>query len=206
MSTRKRMFFQPDLLNPRGHENCLHWGYALSCRTYESLLRRSKGVCEICGLPGFQNARSKLFIDHDPTVGQWAVRGLLCYYCNTYLDKLHDDDVQRFRDNAFYLHLLKESDCPLYLEEPPRGAMVVDCQGLPWLRRGDEWHYTPERWHKPKVRLPHRWERLHYKNGPLYLRARLKLPKPAEQVAAELVEGLDPATTAAVGHLLAGGA
>ncbi len=206
MKLKPGQAYQPSLLNPRGHENCLHWGYALSCHTFEVLLNRSKGVCEICGLAGFQNARSKLFIDHDPAVGQWAVRGLLCYYCNTYLDKLDGDDVRRFRSNAFYIQLLKDNGVPLHLDEPPRGAMVVDVQGLPWLRRGDKWHYTPERWHKPKTRLPHSWERLHYKNGPLYLSARLKLPKTPEQVAAELVEGLDPATAAAVGRLLSGGA
>lgn len=196
--------YQPSLLNPRGHENCLHWGYALSCHTFEVLLERSKGVCEICGLAGFQNARRKLFIDHDPTVGQWAVRGLLCFECNTYLEKLREPEVDRFKANAFYLQILKDCGAPLYLEEPPRGARVVDVQGLPWERRGDEWHHAPERWQRPKDRIPQRWERLHYKNGPAYLMARLTLPKSAERVAADLVLGLDPETAASVGRILAG--
>lgn len=74
-------YWQMDLLNG-GHETCNHKLYELSCNDYEELLKRSRGLCEVCGIPGREVTREKLFIDHDHAHGHTAVRGLICARCN----------------------------------------------------------------------------------------------------------------------------
>lgn len=62
------------------HPSCYHTGYALTCAEYDSLLTRAKGRCELCKLPTGRPA-----IEHDHTLGNWAVRGLVCQPCNNRL-------------------------------------------------------------------------------------------------------------------------
>lgn len=49
--------------------------YGLSNEDYNSLLEKSKGLCQIC-----QEPSTKMCIDHDHLTG--TVRGLLCDRCN----------------------------------------------------------------------------------------------------------------------------
>lgn len=56
--------------------------FGISIEQYETMLREQSGVCGLCGLP--ENVRRRLAVDHDHKTG--AVRGLLCFRCNTKLD------------------------------------------------------------------------------------------------------------------------
>jgi hypothetical protein len=63
---------------------CTHSAYQMTCDDFEDLFVRSGGRCEICGVSR-ANLSKPLCIDHDPRRGRWAVRGLLCCWCNTNL-------------------------------------------------------------------------------------------------------------------------
>lgn len=62
------------------HPSCYHVGYSLSCSEYDDLLRLADGLCSIC-----KNENPRPYIDHDHTLGTWAVRGLICHGCNQHL-------------------------------------------------------------------------------------------------------------------------
>ncbi|MFD3520432.1 endonuclease domain-containing protein [Streptomyces sp. NPDC058653] len=64
---------------------CAHKAYELACDDYDRLIEHARGVCEICGIAPEQTGHGFLVVDHDATVGQWAVRGLLCSDCNSAL-------------------------------------------------------------------------------------------------------------------------
>lgn len=59
------------------HPSCTHKQYLLTCDEYETLRAASRSRCQMCGRPG-----SRLVIDHDHAIGNWAVRGLICDRCN----------------------------------------------------------------------------------------------------------------------------
>jgi hypothetical protein len=62
--------------------------YGISLETYQALLARSDGRCEVCRKPQ-QGPRAKhLFIDHDHETGE--IRGLLCHHCNMGLGCFRD--------------------------------------------------------------------------------------------------------------------
>jgi hypothetical protein len=217
MKLRPGQAYQPDLLNPRGHprghENCRHNEYALSCHYYNILLRRANGMCEICLLPGLHNVRhNKLYIDHDYKHGNWAVRGLLCSECNTKLGRFWREDFrdQDYLEKPFYLQVLKECDSPLYLDEPPVGSKVLDFYGGAWIRHKASWR-RPGTGFRPKERIVSDWARLHRENGPHVLRSRMVLPPPPEAppTPESIVAGLrrkhDEATLTEVIRLLTGG-
>jgi len=56
--------------------------YGMTIPEYEALLLKQAGVCAICG--GCDKAK-RLAIDHDHETG--AIRGLLCFDCNTGIGK-----------------------------------------------------------------------------------------------------------------------
>lgn len=62
---------------PAQHPSCYHVGYSLSCNEYDDLIRIASGCCRLCSTP-----TTPLYIDHDHTLGNWAVRGLVCHRCN----------------------------------------------------------------------------------------------------------------------------
>lgn len=68
--------------------------YKISLETYQALLERSDGRCEICRKPQ-QGPRAKhLFIDHDHVTGE--IRGLLCHHCNMGIGYFRDSpDLMR---------------------------------------------------------------------------------------------------------------
>lgn len=169
-----RKHFQLDLLNP-GHENCRHMDYLLGCNEYEVLLDRAHGLCEICEIPGFRNARRKLFIDHDSRIGRWAVRGLLCQNCNFDVQRLTGPEFDRYLARPFYLDVLRVHQAPLFLEEPPIGSRVADSKGETWTHGKKEWSRPPSSY--SRCSCCHDWRYLHYQNGPHVLGRHLRLPQ-----------------------------
>jgi hypothetical protein len=82
-----RLCFQEELMtktNP-GHEKCRHRAYAMTCSEFDELWARAGGRCEICAVLWYDTPHGMLHIDHNPLLGDWAVRGLLCSRCNTQL-------------------------------------------------------------------------------------------------------------------------
>lgn len=61
--------------------------YGMSMDDYAALDARQNGVCAICGQP--PNGKGALHVDHDHATG--AIRGLLCFTCNSGLGNFHDD-------------------------------------------------------------------------------------------------------------------
>lgn len=210
---KKVRYSQPDLLNPNGHNRCdTHQKYALHCANFDALLERSKGVCEICRLPGFTNFYRKLFIDHDDRFGYWAVRGMLCSDCNMGLGRFKPTEAGRaYLAKPFYWELLEVWGAPDRMEEPPVGSMVTDFFGDVYLREDDNWWRQPivpgsrPYWVRPQRRDPklRDWRRLHYNNGPHILGHSLVLPGKATEVVAELRATLSAAELAEVTRLLA---
>jgi hypothetical protein len=128
---------------PVGHDTCrVHRKYWLTCRQYEQLLRRAGGKCEICGSPDYRNTFGRLYIDHDYSWGDWAVRGLLCYRCNGSLDYPCMADLRPdYLANAWYLGMLAERGVPLAVPaEPDLLAVTVDIAGRRRIRRNDGWN------------------------------------------------------------------
>jgi hypothetical protein len=169
-----REYYQLDLLN-RGHENCQHSKYALSCHNYEVLLERSNGRCEMCGIFGVENQWRKLFIDHDPRHGYWAVRGLLCWLCNfemEYQTTNFPEGKARLLAHPFYLDLLDKYGVGLRMDEPPIGSAVFDSKGRQWVRLKRGWETST---HRRQTRTRD-WHYLHYQHGPHILGQRLQLP------------------------------
>lgn len=87
----------------RGHASCYHVGYSLTCAEYNDLRRLAKGRCKVC-----TTETARLYIDHDHSIGQWAVRGLVCHRCNQHL-RLVDAgqckasaSVARYLSNAWH--------------------------------------------------------------------------------------------------------
>lgn len=64
------------------HLSCAHAKYRLTCKEFDKLRHEADGQCRICGRPEEELPSRLLNVDHDPAVGPWAVRGLLCGRCN----------------------------------------------------------------------------------------------------------------------------
>lgn len=121
-----------------------HRGYHLSCDSYEALVLRSGGCCEICRTPGPRTSHGHLVIDHDTGLGDWAVRGLLCSRCNTMLDShvhvLDQDAVARYVAAPWYRHMLAQRGIsPELPPEPPVGSAVRLRWGIVMRRAETGW-------------------------------------------------------------------
>ena len=55
----------------------------ITFKEYEELLKQQNGVCKICG--GTNRSGKALSVDHDHKTGK--IRGLLCIWCNSRLDR-----------------------------------------------------------------------------------------------------------------------
>jgi len=101
------------------HETCRHKVYRLDCVEFDALIQRARDRCEICGTTGPATKSGKLYIDHDPYLGNWAVRGLLCNSCN---NRLEVNNVFR-PEAALYLARAwrTESDQPRFPAPRKRG-------------------------------------------------------------------------------------
>lgn len=60
---------------------CSHTLYSMNCESYDQLWQRANGCCELCDRTLIVEG---IAIDHDHTLGRWAVRGLLCKTCNAH--------------------------------------------------------------------------------------------------------------------------
>lgn len=155
------------------HVKCeTHRQYALTCEQYEGLLARSGVVCERCGAGPETCVWGKLAIDHDASVGQWAVRGLLCTECNTNMRRIQggDQSLRRFIDNAWYLQQLARLGLQVgHYPEPLAGRSLIDPRGRRWRRGADGWLLVRPH-HKSWGRFPVAWHRLVYTFGPINLK------------------------------------
>lgn len=84
--------------SPRQHIWCGHTKYKLSCRQFDLLRAEVNYRCQICGTEEHETKHGRLAIDHDPELGFWAVRGVLCQPCNSLLGRglLPEDAAARF--------------------------------------------------------------------------------------------------------------
>lgn len=92
-----------------GH-NPRHFLYQLTCEEFALLVERSQGGCDRCGA-----LTPRLVIDHDHTIGMWAVRGLVCHGCNSTVSAIErgerdlDDATRAYRDDPFHRLIPAES-------------------------------------------------------------------------------------------------
>jgi hypothetical protein len=142
---------------------CTHRSYDLDCEAYDRFVADHGGRCALCGKTGPETPQGYLVIDHDHGVGQWAVRGLLCWRCNNVLDAYRH--VKTPTENAYLAdpwwrrHFgglgLPVDQAP----EPPIGTTVAaDCFRWTRTRRG---------WERPRASHgPMTWEKLNRLYGP----------------------------------------
>ena len=77
--------------------------YGISLKQYNSMLKRQKYRCAICGKHQ-DDATRNFSVDHDHKMkGAKAIRGLLCIYCNSKLLKHLGDDIPRAKGLIKYL-------------------------------------------------------------------------------------------------------
>ncbi len=73
--------------NPRAMRSYyFKYKYGITMDGYDSLYVDQKGCCAICG-----KHKDSLIVDHDHDHASGAVRGLLCYQCNTGIGQLQDN-------------------------------------------------------------------------------------------------------------------
>lgn len=148
------------------HESCaVHRLYKLGCDQYERLIARSGQLCEICRTSALATKRRKLFIDHAGP--QWAVRGLLCNKCNTYLEDGSSNPpwAGDYLANSWWKQECARVGVPTVMAaEPEHGTAIRDQYGVLWLREGDgDWY--PHGGGKPGISRA-TWEWLYGQRGP----------------------------------------
>lgn len=155
------------------HAICVtHKNYALTCEQYESLLEASGGGCQLCGFPASQMPQKKLYIDHNRSVGDWAVRGLLCIRCNTIIgidrEVPRTDEIAAYLASPWYARMLAERGLTADLPpEPPIGTVVEFAHYTsPRRTRTREGWVVPGKWHLGAKS----WWQLHYSWGPHRIR------------------------------------
>lgn len=128
---------------PRGRP-CSHRVYQLDCDEYDRLVTHAAGRCQICSTAPEDTQHGFLVVDHDATVGQWAVRGLLCSKCNTALpDGSTPDWAADYLARPWWrLELARRGVDGSAPPEPPPGSVIVACRGLRWQRTGDSWRHV----------------------------------------------------------------
>lgn len=155
------------------HASCAtHRNYALTCEQYEGLLAESRGGCQLCGFPASEMPQRKLYIDHDRSVGGWAVRGLLCISCNTIIgidrEVLRTAEIAAYLADPWYARMLAERGLTAELSpEPPIGTVVefARCTAPPRTRTREGWVVPRKRHLGAKS-----WWQLHYSWGPHRIR------------------------------------
>ena len=98
------------------HRRCYHWQeLRLPCESFERLLQRAAGRCEVCGIRGGDLRKGRLYIDHQHGCGwirdgEHTVRGMVCPRCNSHL-RLVDagrrratPEQERYLRNSWYLY------------------------------------------------------------------------------------------------------
>lgn len=153
------------------HATCTrHRAYALGCDQWDAVLARAAGKCEICTALAADLAWARLHIDHDPLVGHWAVRGLLCDPCNYRLRMDYripqTTQIRRYLENAWYLGELQARGLPTEMPAEPVGDWV-SILGRAWILQKDGmWRST---WGTRPSRKS--WRELWRDYGPINLAA-----------------------------------
>jgi hypothetical protein len=146
---------------------CSHRVYQLDCAEYDRLLAHADGRCQICGVAPEGTKHGHLVVDHDASVGQWAVRGLLCSNCNTALPigTAPEWAADYLARPWWKLELERRGVEVSPLPEPPRGSVVMACRGIRWRRTGDRWEHVAN-----YGGLPRSWSQLQRRYGPHNIR------------------------------------
>lgn len=111
---------------PRGRP-WSHARYRLNCDTFDALVREAGSRCQICLRAADETGHQHLVVDHDPGVGDWAVRGLLCSPCNGAIEdaQRRSSAADAYLDNPWYVRMLAVRGLrPEPGVEPPLGATV----------------------------------------------------------------------------------
>lgn len=173
---------------------CAHIKYRMTCDEFDRLRDDVGDICQICGVSGPDTPHGALHIDHDASVGEWAVRGLLCSRCNTQLDShvhvLDGNQVARYLSQPWHRARLEELGLPSGpVAEPPVGAAVRTRQGRVWRRVEEGWVQTNVH---GRVLWKATWGTLRWRHGP-FLRAHPpgELGAPGEQRGAERMTSTD---------------
>lgn len=80
------------------HATCTHRQYNVSCEQFDDLLVTARFACQLC-----RQTSDRLVIDHDHALGWWAVRGLLCHWCNSHMGRVDAGSAPRGTEVSAYL-------------------------------------------------------------------------------------------------------
>ena len=72
-----------------GRSHWLKWRYGIDEAQYNEMLEAQNDACMICGCKSADSIRGVLCVDHCHDTG--AVRGLLCWHCNSGLGQFRDN-------------------------------------------------------------------------------------------------------------------
>jgi hypothetical protein len=124
---------------------CSHRVYQMDCAEYDRLLAHAEGRCQICRAVPQDTKHGFLVVDHDATVGQWAVRGLLCTPCNTNItvSPSFSPEFDAYMSDPWWRRSLAEQGLsPEIKPEPPVGTEVtVMPNRRRWRREGEKWRH-----------------------------------------------------------------
>lgn len=154
----------PIPLHAHKGRRCHHTKYRLTCEEFDDLRWQAGGRCEICGTREEDTSHRQLHIDHEPMVGDWAVRGLLCGRCNTHMftsDGVSAAARERFLETAWYLSFFMAPP-----PEPGMGACVRTRQQREYRREQNGWLPTTY----GRVTMARTWQQLWRQEGPHLLR------------------------------------
>lgn len=143
------------------HNHCL---YGLDCAQFEALLTACGQCCQGCDSPSGTRGARKLFIDHDHSVGDWAVRGMLCAPCNATLryDRSDPEWATPYLNDPWWKGIL--AGMAIHADMPePNEDRVLDFYGRLWFRRANGWS-TGFRQRGSEREIP--WQGLLRKYGP----------------------------------------
>ena len=90
----------------------------MSCDDYDDLIRHAESRCQLCGRTAGETGHGYLVIDHDPAIGDWAVRGLLCSTCNQRIE-YGSVDAPEYLANPWHTRYAGQ-----FSDEPPLGTSV----------------------------------------------------------------------------------
>jgi hypothetical protein len=169
----------------------------LTCAEFEILLADCQYSCATCGSTGAETTLGMLVIDHDGTVGQWAVRGMLCTPCNVSIRIDRDTPrwAERYLADPWWKRMLarrglefppQEPDEQTYIDRTggwTHGTALRSFDGHLWHRGGDVWTRSGS-----KKAEAASWQQLVCMYGPHGLTP--WLPKGYEPMGAEEVEAL----------------
>lgn len=186
------------------HGQCAtHRPYRLDCDEFDRLYADSEGRCRICRVTAQeQDYDGPLHIDHDPWIGKWAVRGLLCQRCNTGLAHgrriEYSDDIQRYLDDPWWKRDCISRGLPTEEpSEPPHDAWVL-ANGYSYRWKADE---NGGSWQgRPMNRDAFRsWHALWRDYGPRRIRVELPKKNAVAPTVPELQKRIDRALAIARG-------